>query len=488
MSVSKFQNSWGLSRAAFCSAVALTILMFGNSAVIAQQNALWDNFHSVQNVAQSAAGSGSANLATQSVRDFGSHAVQNFGSQLNLPQVPIHTDVPGGFQPVFPQTATHPQVTWQNPPQNHQFAPEFHEPAAAHAHQQQAAVATSCGPQGCRSGSCLHCARLRKTGNWQSPGPGADVGLPRRPAVNDYRLRVNDEIEFVFQANRVQSAQQYRLMIGDTVRVVSTADERLNAASQESGISIMSDGTISVDILGPVYAANRTISELQAELNMRYAEHINNPSITITGISTDTRTRDFLNSVDARAGTGGQSRLARVTRDGTLRLPLIGAVRVVGLSLDELEREVNSRFSLQVPGVRVSVVLSQQAPRFIYVLGEVDEPGRFELEGPTTVTQAIALAGGWNNGGKLKEIIVFRRDQDWRLMGLRVNLNRGLNPRTRGPLATDDVWLRDSDVVLIPKRPIVHLADAIELYFTRTLYALFPSELGVFDAQSVNAG
>ncbi len=299
---------------------------------------------------------------------------------------------------------------------------------------------------------------------------------------------MNDEIEFVFQANRVQSAQQYRLMIGDTVRVVSTADERLNAASQESGISIMSDGTISVDILGPVYAANRTISELQAELNMRYSEHINNPSITITGISTDTRTRDFLNSVDARAGAGGQSRLARVTRDGTLRLPLIGAVRVVGLSLDELEREVNSRFSLQVPGVRVSVVLSQQAPRFIYVLGEVDEPGRFELEGPTTVTQAIALAGGWNNGGKLKEIIVFRRDQDWRLMGLRVNLNRGLNPRTRGPLATDDVWLRDSDVVLIPKRPIVHLADAIELYFTRTLYALFPSELGVFDAQSVNAG
>jgi len=92
MSVSKFQNSWRRCRAAFCSAVALTILMFGNSAVVAQQDALWDNFQGVQNVAQSAAGSGSANLATQSVRDFGSQsvrdfgsqAVQDFGSQLNL--------------------------------------------------------------------------------------------------------------------------------------------------------------------------------------------------------------------------------------------------------------------------------------------------------------------------------------------------------------------------------------------------------------------
>ena len=126
----------------------------------------------------------------------------------------------------------------------------------------------------------------------------------------------------------------------------------------------------------------------------------------------------------------------------------------------------------------------KRQPQFIYVLGEVLEPGQFELNGPTTVTQALALAGGWRNGGKLNEIIVFRRDQDWRLMGLRVNLREGFT--ARGPLQSDDVWLRDSDVVLIPKRPIVHLADAIELYFTRTLYALFPSELGVFDAQTVN--
>ncbi len=321
---------------------------------------------------------------------------------------------------------------------------------------------------------------------WENYGVGEYIGPHRTPHVSDYRLRVDDEVEFVFQANRTQSAGQYRLSIGDIVRVVSATDERLNAVSQEEGIAIMSDGTISLDIIGTVYAANLTIDELTKELDERYAEHVDShPRITVSGISTDTRLRDFLNSVDARAGTGGQSRQARVTADGTLRLPLIGAVRVVGLTLDELEREVNGRFNSQVPGVHVSVVLAQQAPRFMYVMGEVEEPGRFELNGPTSITQAIALAGGWNNGGNLKQVIVFRRDQQWQLMALRLNLRRGLNGLD--PLLNEEIWLRDSDVVLIPKRPIVHVADAIELYFTRTLYALFPSELGVFDAQSVNA-
>ena len=321
---------------------------------------------------------------------------------------------------------------------------------------------------------------------WENYGVGEYVGPHRTPHVSDYRLRVNDEVEFVFQANRAQSTDQYRLSIGDVIRVVSATDERLNEVSQREGIAIISDGTISLDIIGTVYAANRTINELQSELNERYAEHVDaQPRITVSGISTDTQLRDFLNSVDARAGTGGQSRQARVNADGTLRLPLIGAVRVVGLTLDELEREVNGRFNIQVPGVHVSAVLSEQAPRFMYVMGEVEQPGQFELNGPTSITQAIALAGGWRNGGNLKQVVVFRRDQDWRLMALRLNLRRGLNGRD--PLLTEEIWLRDSDVVLIPKRPIVHVADAIELYFTRTLYALFPSELGVFDAQSVNA-
>ena len=97
--------------------------------------------------------------------------------------------------------------------------------------------------------------------------------------------------------------------------------------------------------------------------------------------------------------------------------------------------------------------------------------------------QAIALAGGWNNGGNTRQIVVFRRDKDWRLMAIKLDLAGGLFGKK--PLPSDEVWLRDSDIILIPKRPILRIADAVELYFTRSLYGIFPSELGVFDAQQI---
>ena len=96
--------------------------------------------------------------------------------------------------------------------------------------------------------------------------------------------------------------------------------------------------------------------------------------------------------------------------------------------------------------------------------------------------QALSLAGGWNVGGNIRQIIVFRRDQNWKLMAIRLDLAGGLYGHR--PMPSDEIWLRDSDIILVPKMPITRIADAIELYFTRTLYALFPAEFGIFDGQA----
>lgn len=321
---------------------------------------------------------------------------------------------------------------------------------------------------------------------WETHAYGEYIGPARTPHVPEYRLRVDDRVEFIFQADRRRMQNEYRLTVGDTIRVVSTVDERLNAATIENGVTVLADGTIALDLVGNVVAAGKTLDGLRLELDSLYSRYFRTaPRISVSGISTDTARRDFLDSVDARAGAGGQARFARVTADGTLRLPLVGAIGVVGLTMDELEREVNARFMQRVQGIRISVVLEEQAPRFLYVVGEVEQPGRVQLTGPTSVTQAIALAGGWRNGGNLRQVVVFRRDQNWRLMALKLDLAGGLSGRS--PVPSDEIWLRDSDIVLVPKSPILRLADAVELYFSRTLYGIFPSELGVFDAASVNS-
>ncbi len=47
----------------------------------------------------------------------------------------------------------------------------------------------------------------------------------------------------------------------------------------------------------------------------------------------------------------------------------------------------------------------------------------------------------------------------------------------RRPVPADDIWLNDSDIVLVPKTPVQQVDEIIEQYFTRGTYALVPREV-----------
>jgi len=117
-------------------------------------------------------------------------------------------------------------------------------------------------------------------------------------------------------------------------------------------------------------------------------------------------------------------------------------------------------------------VLVQRAPRFVYVLGEVRSPGRYELTGPTTVIQAISMAGGWNVGSNLRQVVIFRRADDWRLLATMVNLQPALYGHQ--PCPHGEIWLSDSDVVIVPKGKILMADEFVDLVFTRGIYGVFP--------------
>ena len=305
---------------------------------------------------------------------------------------------------------------------------------------------------------------------WEAFAYGEYIGPHRHPHVAEYRLRVDDQLEFVFILTRERSTEPYRFYVGDTISITSAIDDSIN----QDEIAILGDGTISLSLIGQVRVAGKTIRDLQRELNDRYAKYFQNPSVVVQVLEGDTPLRDLLDSVDARFGQGGQSRLAVVSPDGTIQLPLIGSVPAIGLTLKEVAREVNARYRNRVRGIEVTPVLTERAPRFIYVVGEVDQPGQFELTGPTSAMQAIALAGGFNSGGNLRQIIVFRRDQNYKLMATKLDLAGALFGKRPHP--SDEIWLRDSDIVLIPPQPIQRLSEQVNRYLVQTLYAIFPQQ------------
>ena len=99
--------------------------------------------------------------------------------------------------------------------------------------------------------------------------------------------------------------------------------------------------------------------------------------------------------------------------------------------------------------MEVIPVLTQRASRYVYVMGEVNVPGRFEMVGPTTVLQAMSMAGSWNVGANLRQIVVFRRGDDWRLLATMVNLDAALHGKQ--PCPAGEIWLSDCDVIIVPK-------------------------------------
>ena len=117
------------------------------------------------------------------------------------------------------------------------------------------------------------------------------------------------------------------------------------------------------------------------------------------------------------------------------------------------------------------------------MVGEVQEPGRIVLEGPTTVMQAIAMAGSWNIGAKLNHIVILRRDENWQLMATKLQLHDAFFGRNTSPAG--EIWLRDSDVVIVPKSRIQWTGDLIELFFTRGLYGVVPV-FGSFELRNLS--
>jgi polysaccharide biosynthesis/export protein len=189
-------------------------------------------------------------------------------------------------------------------------------------------------------------------------------------------------------------------------------------------------------------------------------------------LKVNTKLEDLRAVIDRRAGIGGQSQAARITPEGTIALPAIGSVQAQGLTLPELQIELNESYRQVVEGIQVIPILVQRAPRYVYVLGEVNTPGRFELVGPTTAIQAISMAGSWRVGANLRQIVVFRRGDDWRLLATMIDLQAALlgnQPTPRG-----EIWIDDSDVIIVPKSSILVADDFINLVFTRGIYGVFP--------------
>jgi polysaccharide biosynthesis/export protein len=101
-----------------------------------------------------------------------------------------------------------------------------------------------------------------------------------------------------------------------------------------------------------------------------------------------------------------------VLPDGKISFPLIGELRVGGKTVAQIKAEIEAKIIRYVPDVVLSVDVRQLNSMIVYVIGKVNNPGRFVMTGYLNVLQALSSAGGLNPFAKKGQIKVFHQDGD----------------------------------------------------------------------------
>jgi len=155
----------------------------------------------------------------------------------------------------------------------------------------------------------------------------------------------------------------------------------------------------------------------------------------------------------------------RVQPDGYISLQGAGSILVFGLTLPEAAQAIKVAYSKVLHEPIVDVDLTEfQKPYFI-VTGQVGKPGQYDLRSDITVSQAIAIAGGFMPTAKT-EVYLYHRDATGWVQARQLKLKDFLH----GKNVNEDDGMRPGDMIFVPEKTITKIRKYIPYSVGTSLY------------------
>lgn len=142
-----------------------------------------------------------------------------------------------------------------------------------------------------------------------------------------------------------------------------------------------------------------------------------------------------------------------VQPDGFVSLRSLGDLRVQGRSLPELRAQLVEAYAGILREPRIDIILRDFEKPYFIVAGEVARPGKYELRGATSLTQALVLAGGGTGAAKHSQVVLFRRFSTDLLEVKEIDVKQMYESRN----LSEDPLLRPGDTIFVPKRMLSNL-------------------------------
>jgi polysaccharide export outer membrane protein len=156
-----------------------------------------------------------------------------------------------------------------------------------------------------------------------------------------------------------------------------------------------------------------------------------------------------------------------VQPDGYIALKGIQQIYAEGITVPDLGAAIREAYTGVLHDPEVSVTLKDFDKPFFITGGEVGRPGKYELRSDTTVTEAVAMAGGFTPRAKHSQVVLFRRVSDEIVESHLLNIKSMLNSRQ----LQEDMHLRSGDLIFVPQNLISKIrqympASNLSLYST----------------------
>jgi polysaccharide export outer membrane protein len=135
-----------------------------------------------------------------------------------------------------------------------------------------------------------------------------------------------------------------------------------------------------------------------------------------------------------------------VRPDGKISLPLVGDLKVSGLTPRLLQNLLAKELEAYVRKPQVTVIVREVNSHKFYIIGEVGRPGEFSLATNMTVLDALATAGGFRDFAKVQKIYLLRLMPD----GSRKRLPFDYKAAVNGKTSYHDIELQNGDTLVVP--------------------------------------
>ena len=136
-----------------------------------------------------------------------------------------------------------------------------------------------------------------------------------------------------------------------------------------------------------------------------------------------------------------------VQPDGYITLRGVDGIRVEGQTLPEVTTSLRTAYTKVLHDPVINVELKDFEKPYFIVGGEVGRPGKFDLRGETSATEAVAIAGGLKDSAKHSQVLLFHRVPDGWMQVKKLNMKKMLNTAD----LNEDAYLQPGDFLYVPK-------------------------------------